>query len=404
MTTIITFLFAIFFYSLVSGRLSSTVLTGPIIFTSLGLVYSFANPEFAHNPHLVDMALHLAEIGLVFLLFSDASRTNLKLLSHIKSLPARLLSSGMLLTIALGAILAKSIFPELSWWEAGIIGAILAPTDAGLGQVIVNDARVPLKVRQALNVEAGLNDGLSVPFLLFFMAMTGVGSKAETLPLANFMFEQLGIGTAIGIVFGLLGGYLIGKFSSKDWINHHWQPLGLAAIPALCLLFSELYGASMFIAAFVAGLCILIGFKDVAKHSIEFTEGWGQILNLSVFTLFGAICARDWQQFELIHFGYAILSLTVIRMLPVALALIGSRLSLSTVIFMGWFGPRGLASIVLGLIYFIEAHRTVDVDIKFAVITTVLCSIFLHGLSASPGIKVYAKRVKRLEATAPEHG
>ena len=136
------------------------------------------------------------------------------------------------------------------------------------------------------------------------------------------------------------------------------EQLGLVVLPLLCMLASEEVGASMFIAAFVAGLAVQVGFKDAAKQSVEFTEHWGQVFNFSVFFLFGLLVARDWLQFNALHAVYAILSLTVVRMLPVAIALIGTRLSRATVLFMGWFGPRGLASIVLGLVYLEHAHAS----------------------------------------------
>jgi NhaP-type Na+/H+ or K+/H+ antiporter len=163
-------------------------------------------------------------------------------------------------------------------------------------------------------------------------------------------------------------------------------------------------GASMFISAFVAGLAVQIGFRDVSAHSLEFAEEWGQVLNLSVFFLFGLLVALQWQQIDAAAVLYAVLSLTVVRMLPVALALVGARLSTPTVIFMGWFGPRGLASIVLGLVYLQqEANLPGESTITLAVMATVLISIFAHGLSAAPGINLYAGKILRLGADAPEH-
>jgi NhaP-type Na+/H+ or K+/H+ antiporter len=159
----------------------------------------------------------------------------------------------------------------------------------------------------------------------------------------------------------------------------------------------------MFIAAFVAGLAVQVGFKDAAKHSVEFTEQWGQLFNFSVFLLFGLLVARDWRQFNALHAVYAVLSLTVVRMLPVAIALIGTRLSRATVLFMGWFGPRGLASIVLGLVYLEQqTHQSGESTIRLAVMVTVLLSIFAHGLSALPGMGIYARKISALPPTAAE--
>jgi sodium/hydrogen antiporter len=167
------FLALLFFYSLGSQRLARTVLTAPILFTAAGLLVHIVSPGLPAHQGSLELFLRIAEIGLVLLLFTDACRTDLRVLKDIRNLPTRLLSVGMLLTILLGAIAALATFSQLTLWEAGILSAILAPTDAGLGQIIVTSPRVPVRIRQALNVEAGLNDGLSVPFLLFFMALAG---------------------------------------------------------------------------------------------------------------------------------------------------------------------------------------------------------------------------------------
>jgi NhaP-type Na+/H+ or K+/H+ antiporter len=403
MNLLAVFIALVFCYSLVSGRLERTILTAPILFTAAGLMVSFFLPELRERQGGLDLLLRVAEIGLVLLLFSDASRIDLRVLQNIRSLPVRLLSQGMLLTMVLGALGALIVFRQLSIWEAGILAAILAPTDDGLGQIIVNSPRVPLKIRQALNVEAGLNDGLSVPFLLFFIALAGGVAEGGHSSLIRFIVEQLGYGTLVGVSIGLLGGWLLGLAHKRKWLAHSWQQLGVVALPILCLVACEPIGASMFIAAFVGGLAAQVGFKDAARHSVEFTEEWGQLFNLSVFFLFGILVARAWPDFTLAHALYAILSLTLIRMLPVALALAGTRLSRATVLFIGWFGPRGLASIVLGLVYLEkQLHQPGEATIALAVMMTVLLSVFAHGVSALPGMEIYAQRLKALPADAPE--
>jgi NhaP-type Na+/H+ or K+/H+ antiporter len=403
MTLIVIFTALVFVYSMISARLERTVVTAPIAFTTAGILVSITMVELHVRRNRPEVFLLIAEIGLVLLLFTDASRTDLRVLKSIRNLPARLLSTGMLLTILFGALAALAVFRQLSIWEAGILAAILAPTDAGLGQVIVSSPRVPMRIRQALNVEAGLNDGLSVPFLLFFIGMAGAGIEGQRVSLTRFVAEQLGYGAVIGIAIGLAGGWLLGLARRKEWIAESWRQLGVVALPLLCLLVSESAGASMFIAAFVAGLAVQVGFKDAGKQSVEFTEEWGQLLNLSVFFLFGLLAVQAWQQFTWWLALYAVLSLTVVRMLPVAIALIGTGLSRATVLFMGWFGPRGLASIVLGLVYLEqELHQPGESTIRLAVAVTVLLSIFAHGLTALPGMGLYARKVASLGPGAPE--
>lgn len=375
-------------YSLVSARLEKTVVTAPIVFTLAGIGVYFIMQPGGGRLH-AGAFLTLAEIGLVLLLYTDASRTDLRILRNIRELPARLLSVGMPLTILLGALAAKLVFPQLSIWEAGILGAILAPTDAGLGQIIVKSPLVPTRVRQALNVEAGLNDGLSVPFLLFFIAMASAGTGEASF--ARFIGEQLGLGLVVGAGVGLIGGWLLNAARRAEWMADSFLQLAVVSLPVFCLLFSEPLGASPFIAAFVAGLCVQVVFKHAGKHSVEFTEEWGQIFNLAVFFLFGMMIARVSGGFGVAPVIYALLSLTVVRMLPVAVSLMGSGLDTSTVVFMGWFGPRGLASIVLGLVY-LEQEKDLPGEhvTRLAVMATVFLSILAHGLSAGPGIRMLA--------------
>jgi NhaP-type Na+/H+ or K+/H+ antiporter len=393
----------VFLHGLVSARLERTVFTAPILFTVAGALSLFLVPELRTREASHQALLHVAEIGLVLLLFTDASRTDLSVLRKASSMPARLLSTGMLLTLALGAAAARFVFPDLTWWEAGIAAAILAPTDAGLGQLIVNSPRVPMKIRQALNVEAGLNDGLSVPFLLFFMALAGGGAAGGHSSLTRFIVEQLGYGALVGLGVGLAGGGLLGLAYRRGWIAASWQQLCVVALPLLCLLASEATGASMFIAAFVGGLAVQIGFREAGRHSVEFAEQWGQLFNLTVFFLFGVLVARSWVDLNWRHWLYAALSLTVVRMVPVSIALLGTRLHRATVLFMGWFGPRGLASIVLGLVFLEQEIRSPgESAIRLAVMATVCLSIFAHGLSALPGTETYARLVHTLPPDAPE--
>jgi NhaP-type Na+/H+ or K+/H+ antiporter len=392
----------IFLYSLVSARLERTIVTAPLVFATAGTLCNPLLPEGWDGGLGHETMLAVAELGLVLLLFTDASRTELGVLRQIRALPARLLSVGMLATIALGTGVAAIMFADLSWWQAAILAAILAPTDAGLGQVIVESERVPIKVRQALNVEAGLNDGLTVPFLLFFMALAGFTAAGDA-NLLRFIGEQLGLGTVLGVGLGLLGGTLLERADSAGWMAPTSRQLGVVAIPVLAVICSPMLDASMFIAAFVAGLVIQTRFPEAATHSVEFTEEWGKLINLSVFFLFGLLLVRAAPELEWRHVVYALLSLTVIRMLPVALALAGAGLSRATVLFIGWFGPRGLASIVLGLVY-LEQHAdpSQDQTVRLTVMATVAASIILHGLSALPGIATYAGHVERLPPDAIE--
>jgi NhaP-type Na+/H+ or K+/H+ antiporter len=405
MTILAVFVALMFTVSLASRKLDHSPVTKPIVFTAAGaltFVLPMVDAELALDRGLF---LHIAELGLVMLLFTDATRISLRKLTGNGALPLRLLSTGMLLSIALGALCAMAIFGGLSWFEAGILAAILAPTDAGLGQVIVESPRVPPRIGQALNVEAGLNDGLSVPFLLFFIALATVAEvKGDTqATLMRLLVEQLGIGALIGVAIGLSGGWLLALAQRRRWMAASMVQLGVVALPLMCLIAAHAGAASAFIAAFVAGMAAQLGFRNVGRHSVEFTEEWGQLLNFFVFFLFGLLAAQAWREFSWAVVLYALASLTLVRMLPVAVALRGTGLSRASVLFIGWFGPRGLASIVLGLVYLEQqAALPGERTIGLAVIATVMISIVAHGLSALPGISLYERAVAALPPDAPE--
>ena len=262
------FVVLVFLYSLVSQRLQPTVITAPMLFTAAGAATTLL-PEAARELVLDrKILLLIAELGLVMLLFADASRINPSLLKAGRSLPIRLLITGMPLTIVLGAVCAIVVLSGLSWGEAGILAAILAPTDASLGQVIVSSQRVPLRIRQSLNVEAGLNDGLSVPFLMLFIVLAV--AEEHTGPagavLARFLGEQLGYGTLIGIGIGTAGGWLLGLAHRTRWMAPPLGQLAVVALPLLCVIAAEETGASMFIAAFVAGFAVQFGFNAAGRQ------------------------------------------------------------------------------------------------------------------------------------------
>jgi len=277
----------------------------------------------------------------------------------------------------------------------------------------VSDKRVPLRIREALNVEAGLNDGLAVPFLLFFIALA-ITTDSHNASFMSFIIEQLGYGTVIGLIVGRGGGWLIMRASARNWISGPFSKLVVLALPLLCLQIAHGVDGSAFIAAFVAGLALPRGNTHSQEHShgsasahakfdVGFVEDCGQLINLAVFFLFGVLVAGSLSDFRPIHFLYGALSLTVVRMLPVALALIGSKLSLVSVLFIGWFGPRGLASIVLGLVYYEHAMGATERTIGLVVMATVLLSIVAHGLTAALGVERYARAVATLPENSPEH-
>lgn len=388
------FIACVFVYGLLSRRLDGSLLTAPMLFTLAGMLVAWVLTPGLAMESGGHAFLGVAELTLVLLLFTDASHTSLRELRRDGALSVRLLTVGMLSTIALGTLLAWSLFPALGLWYAAIIATILAPTDAGLGQVIVNSKDVPENVRETLNVEAGLNDGLSVPLLLFFIVMTGVEAYQSEGVLLHYVIEQLGYGAVIGLLVGGVGGLLLAVFRRLDWLAPEGEQMAILSLPILALLLSEAAEASMFIAAFVAGLALQWRYQPRNREG-SFYGLLGEWLGHSVFFLFGLIAAGALLDLHWQYVLYGLLSLTVIRIGPVLLALIGTSLTARQRLFMGWFGPRGLASIVLGLV-FLERHgEGAGVElINQLVVVTVLLSIFLHGATASAGIRWLGEKKK----------
>jgi sodium/hydrogen antiporter len=394
----------VFAFGLLSRRLEGTVFTAPIVFVVAGFVLGPAGlglVAFELDDHTV---LLVSEIALAIVLFTDAAGINLSVLRRNERLPLRLLGVGMPLTIAFGTALAALLLTDLTFWEAAIVGTVLAPTDAALGQAVVGNPRVPVRVRQALNVEAGLNDGLSVPFLALFLTL----AEAEEEHLSayiwiRFALEQVGFGILVGVGVGLVGGWLVRWASQRGWMTDSSQRLALLTLAIIAWTLADQIGGNGFIAAFVGGLVVGPTVERVGERVIRFTEAEGQLLNLSVFFIFGVLVLGAIQPLSWEVALYALLSLTLIRMLPVALSLFGTHLRGVSVLFAGWFGPRGLASIVLGLIVVEEAPLLPGRDeIEAVVALTVLLSVLLHGITAAPLSAAYARRVRGMVANAPE--
>ncbi|NNC90958.1 MAG: sodium:proton exchanger [Acidimicrobiia bacterium] len=371
-------------YALVSRRLQSTLITGPIVFVGFGLLVG------SGGLGIIDIGMNegavrtLAEATLVLLLFTDAIRIDLGRLRRQTELPSRLLGIGLPLTVVAGTAAAIVVLPDLGLWEAALLAAILSPTDAALGQAVVSNPRVPIRVRQALNVESGLNDGIMLPVITLLLAVAAAGMDLEAPGFwTEFAAKQIGFGIMAGAVGGYFGGRLIREFAGRNWMDGAFRQLATLAVGVGSFALAEAMGGNGFVAAFIAGLAFGAAARDFCAGVYDFAEDQGQLLALLTFLFFGvALAGPALDDLTWRIALYAALSLTVVRMLPVAISLIGSRLKLPTVAYLGWFGPRGLASILFGLFILEEAELAVADDLFTVVIWTVLGSIALHGISA----------------------
>jgi len=403
-TFIIIFGTLLFAFGLVSRKISETVITAPMIFVAAGILLSPAGLGLIELSPESSLVLAIAEVALALTFFSDASRIGLRSLRQEGWLARRLLLLGLPLTIGAGAAAAAFLFTDLTLAEAALLGAILAPTDAGLGQKVVDNRKVPVLIRQGLNIESGLNDGGVMPFFIFFLLL-GTGEELNQ-PIGSLFvlaLEQVGLGILVGIFLGLLGGWLSGKAVREKWMSGLYHRTGFVVLAIISWLVADELGGSGFVAAFVAGLVSGTVSREVTDEEVIIARAEGNALSLAVLFILGVVVADNLSSIGWPVLAYAALSLTVIRVVPVALSLIGSGLNSRTVLFMGLFGPRGLASIVLLLIAMEELGEIgVAQTISLTVFTTVLISIFVHGITAGPAGEWYSRTADVLPQGAQE--
>ena len=371
-------------YSMLSKAISKTILTLPLLFVALGLLCAPVTPALGSPEELRGTARLVAEITLVLVLFTDASSVRFAQLRNTYTIPLRMLVIGMPLTIVLGTVAVLFINPETGLALALLTAALLTPTDAALGQTVVTSPDVPRHLSQSINVESGLNDGLALPFVLFG-AILASQSAAGTDGLALMALTQVILGPIVGIAVGWSAARALDYVQQRDWIVDSAQGVVFLGTAFVSYLASELVGGNGFIAAFVAGAV----FGNVYRHDIhfitEFMEGAGQLLTMAAFLIFGALMLPD----GLAHMNWptvavALSFLTFVRMLPIFLSLAGTGLAVRDKLFLGWFGPRGLASILFTLIMMEEFDLPHAEELLACVSLTVGVSVLLHGVSATP--------------------
>ena len=384
-------------YATVSAKLEGTVLTAPLLFVAFGFLIGTGGLDLA-DVDLSHSMLHLvAELTLILVLFSDAARIDLKLVRRDHNLPLRMLVLGLPLAIVLGTATAAWLFPDFGLWEAALLAALLAPTDAALGQPVVSNPAVPQRIRQAINIESGLNDGIALPAVLLFAALASMHGGGESQDWVTFGLLQIVFGPIAGIAIGYVGSKLIDGAAERGAVSTSFQGIAILALACLAYLGSEAIGGNGFIAAFVGGMVFGNTIKNECHFLFEFMETEGQLLMLITFIVFGmALLPEGLADLQPMHAVYACLSLTVIRMLPIALSLIGSGVSLPTTGFLGWFGPRGLASILFVLLILEEAEIPHAADILSVTVLTVALSTLLHGVTAAPFANAYSRLGARM--------
>ncbi len=387
---------AIVGFAVVSGRLSRSVITGTMIFTALGLI---VGPEVLDlvdfggllgQPEFVSLILTGT---LVVVLFTDASAINASSWRD-DVIPARLLGIGLPAAILFGWVAASVVLGDLEIWEAAVLAAMLAPTDAALGKAVISNPRVPARIRQALNVESGLNDGISLPFFIVFLeAAKAAEASLSVADVVVELVKQVGIAVAVGVVVGVVGARVIRWGRTSGSASSHWLQVGLLSLAVVAYSVATPLGGSGFIAAWVAGL--MFGRSNHAAHDVDeslpvFAETTGDVLTMISFFILGiylgpVLVDLTWQIVV-----YGVLSLAVVRLASVMISLVGEQMRMSTLVYMGWFGPRGLATLILTIEIIDGSGLDHASTIANTALFTVALSVLAHGVTAWWGSNVYA--------------
>jgi NhaP-type Na+/H+ or K+/H+ antiporter len=399
------FFLLVILYALFARKLDRLSVTMPMVFVAVGALLGPYGLGFLLETFEISNFENLIEITLALLLFADASTLSFQQIKEDRILPARLLLIGMPLTIALGGLIAMLIFPAEGIGFALLLGTILAPTDAALGWPIFTNENVPVRMRRALSVESGLNDGIATPLVTLFTALAVAESSASAEVHWPPVLLQIAIAVGVAIIVGWGGGLLFAQALRRGWTSKLAQQIGGVALALAAYSGSISLGGNGFIAAFVAGLLLGFTTRGLVHEGLQFTETTGALFSLFVWTVFGAVAlGAILPVFNPLAFLYAILALTLIRIVPVVVATLGLKLRRDSRLIMGWFGPRGLASVVFTLIAletFQEAGRQIEVLVAMAAWTIVL-SVILHGITAVPMANWYAKRLRSADPSAPE--
>jgi len=377
----------VFCYSLIAKRVERAAASGPIVFVAVGLLIGPLGIGWFDGDVSRTEVRVLADLTLALILFIDAANADLSTLRRHFRIPARMLLLGLPGAIFLGTLAASLLFENLSLFEAAILGTMLAATDAALGKGVVTNQAVPKQIREGLNIESGLNDGLCVPILLVFIALAvgGSGHEGSGTSLAlKLVFEELGIGLVVGVGLAAAGTWALKWCRDRGWLSEIWKPITVTALAISCFAVAQSLHGSGYIAAFTGGLFFGLKAKDATHRLVLASEGIGETLALMTWLVFGAaVISRTMQYITWEMLIYALLSLTVIRVLPIYLSLTGLGQSTSSKLFLGWFGPRGLASIVFGIIVLNEGVPEAKF-IAMVVVLTVFLSLVAHGISANP--------------------
>jgi NhaP-type Na+/H+ or K+/H+ antiporter len=378
-------------YAAVSGLVRRWYLAPALIFVVLGVVLGPSCLGWIEAGSDTKGFNILSELALTVILFNQASTLNLQNAFRRGHLPLRLMAIGIPVTFVLNTAVGVSVLPVLPFWEAVCLAVIVAPTEVALLDALLEDRRIPERVRHALSIESGLYDGFALAALLAALALASEQTDPAAVRWAWFAFRTEFASLAVGVLIGVIGGVVISRSSARGWMSGTWAQLATLALALVCFGLGERLHGSGFVTAFVGGLtyAVILRRNGTQTAATQVSDAAGQVLELLVFALFGAVAVVPaWRNAGWRVVVFAAVVLIVVRSAALVIALAGSGLPRRSKLFMGWFGPRGIGTLVLGLIVIEKGEITQGTLITQAAVVIVTLSLILHSVTAAPGIRL----------------
>ncbi|MFD4583974.1 cation:proton antiporter [Streptomyces sp. NPDC058434] len=388
----------LFIWSLLALRLSRWSITAPIAMMVAGIALTAGSNPPLHFELETTVFEHAVEVILALLLFVDAIEVPGRILGREKGLVLRLLGGGLPLTLGAALLTGLLLFPGQSGWLLAVLATVVVPLDLAPTASVVRDQRIPARLREVLNVEGGLNDGIVSPVFLLCIAVAVESHDvhADYGEAVLTAVEAAGWALVTGLAVGWTTGWLLRKSWARGWTQTSAMRLGVLAVPLVAYTFSSAVGGNGFVASFIAGVVFGPAVRELPETAVELTDDVVTLMSLALWFIFGQIVNDAfWPGFQATVILYALLAVTLVRMIPVLLVLTGAGMSRSDKLFLGWMGPRGVTSIVFGSLAVIELPDASADFVSRVMVITVMLSIVLHGLSAEPIARFYARRTAK---------
>jgi sodium/hydrogen antiporter len=378
-------------YAVVSGLVKRWYIAPALIFVAFGMALGpFGFGVIDAGTDTASFTI-LAQLALTVILFNQAAMLDLPSVVRRGHVTFRLLVIGIPLAIVLGTGVALLVMPVMPLWEAVCLAAIVAPTEVALIDALLEDRRIPERVRHALSVESGCYDGLALAAMLAALALASEQTDPDPGRWGWFAVRTEVVSLTVGLGIGVIGGLVIARSCQRGWMSDTWAQLATVALALVCFEVGERLHGSGFVTAFAGGLAYsMMMLRAGAQLPSQVTDAAGQLLELMVFAMFGSYAVIvGWRDADWRVVLFAVVALIVVRLVAVSAALVGTDLPARSRLFIGWFGPRGIGTLVLGLLMIERGEIQQSAMITQAVVVTVTVSLVVHSLTAPLGIRLW---------------